>query len=168
LAACPLVEVFAGVVGLVGQHLGDYRSGKLPVLQYLMWVRAVVGFAVSQVEGKRQAVEIRLEVDLGGETTAGAAERPRESFVGLRPQGLVYRKSSRCLTAFDCSKKSNRVPVILVVNNVSIAHADHRDVALVVSFFCNKALPMTGELKHNRVLITNLYLGDVGDSVDPK
>jgi len=56
---------------------------------------------------------------------------------------LVYRKSSRRLTAFDGSKKSNRVPVILVMNNVSIAHADHRDVALVVSLFRKKALPTT-------------------------
>ncbi len=81
---------------------------------------------------------------------------------------LVYRKSFRRPTALDCSKKSNRVPVILIMNNVSVAHADHRDVALVVSLFRNQALPTPGELKHNHVRITDLNLGDVGDSVDPK
>ena len=61
-----------GVIALVGEHRA--RVHVRPKIQQQFEQRAVAGLAAGQVEGDRLAVEVALEVDLGGEATARAAE----------------------------------------------------------------------------------------------
>lgn len=61
-----------GVIALVGKS-GAWRDIR-PQIQQQLEQRAVPDLAAGQVEGERVAVEVALEVDLGGEAAAGAAK----------------------------------------------------------------------------------------------
>ena len=61
-----------GVIALVGE--GRARRDVGAQIQQQLEDRAVAGLTTGQVEGDRLAVEIALEVDLGGEAAARAAE----------------------------------------------------------------------------------------------
>ena len=65
--------ICVAVVSLIGYR--NARADVWPDVERGLELRAVAGFATSQVEVERTAVEIGLEVDFGRETAARAAER---------------------------------------------------------------------------------------------
>ena len=61
-----------GVIAIVGERRARRDIGTQ--IQQQLEERTVAGFPAGQVEGDRQAVEVALEVDLGGEAAARTAE----------------------------------------------------------------------------------------------
>ena len=71
-AAARRLSVRLGVVALVAEH-GPGRDVGADVEQDRE-IAAVAGLAAGEVEGQRQAVEVGLQVDLGGKPATRAAE----------------------------------------------------------------------------------------------
>lgn len=116
-------------VGLAGVALvADAGAGihVRPEVEQDGKVRSVAVLAAGQIESNRMAVEIGLQMDLGGEATARAAERlavlppfapAAETCARTTVLSNIWTMSAEEESAARCSKKTSKTPALLKRSN---------------------------------------------------